>query len=229
MKVKVLLAEDEKNFGTVMRDYLNMNGYDTTWCENGALALSMFKEQNFKICILDVMMPEMDGFTLGREIKSIAPNTPIIYLTARTFKEDIKKGYHLGADDYLTKPFDSELLLLKLNAILKRNTLSTETLPTFFEIGKFTFDSKLRLLKNSEQETRLSPKENDLLKLLCEHKNNLLPREKALLQIWKSDTYFTSRSMDVYLVKLRKHLMEDTSVELVNLHGNGFSLLVKKK
>jgi DNA-binding response OmpR family regulator len=184
----------------------------------------VFKSEPFEICILDVMMPEMDGFSLGREIKNISPNMPLIYLTAKTFKEDIKKGYHIGADDYLTKPFDSELLLLKINAILKRNNNAiTETI-TEFSIGEFQYDSKLRILKRGNKQTRLSPKENALLKLLCEHQNDLMPRDKALLQIWKSDTYFTGRSMDVYIVKLRKYLSEDRSIEIVNLHGNGYSL-----
>lgn len=224
MKTKVLLVEDEKNFGTVLRDYLNMNDYQTTWCENGTIGLSVFKSEIFDICILDVMMPEMDGFSLGREIKAISPDMPLIYLTAKTFKEDIKKGYHIGADDYLTKPFDSELLLLKINAILKRNQIANKEEETVFNIGKFHFDSTLRILKCDNFESRLSPKESALLKLLCVHMNELLPRDKALLQIWKSDTYFTGRSMDVYIVKLRKYLSEDSNIEIVNLHGNGYSL-----
>ncbi|HWY11417.1 MAG TPA: response regulator transcription factor [Bacteroidia bacterium] len=227
MQPKILLVEDEKNFGMVMRDYLSMNGYEVTLCENGELGLDAFKKETFDLCIVDVMMPKKDGFTLAAEIKTINKNVPFVFLTARGMREDLIKGYKLGADDYLTKPFDSEVLLLKLKAILNRNSFDN---PNEFlhEIGKFSFNAKLRTLRSEKnKEEKLSPKEAALLNLLCHHKNDVLPREKALKQIWNDDSYFTGRSMDVYIVKLRKYLAPDPNVEINNLHGNGYSLIIK--
>ena len=227
MKHKVLLVEDEKNFGMVLRDYLSMNNYEVTLCENGELGLEAFKLNTFDLCVVDVMMPKKDGFTLAGEIKALNKNVPFVFLTARGMREDMIKGYKLGADDYLTKPFDSELLLLKLKAILNRN--SSDNSNTYLhEIGKFSFNAKLRTLKSEKnKEEKLSPKEAALLNLLCQHKNDVLPREKALKQIWNDDSYFTGRSMDVYIVKLRKYLSSDTSIEINNLHGNGYSLVIR--
>ncbi len=227
MQPKILLVEDEKNFGMVMRDYLSMNGYEVTLCENGELGLDAFKKETFDLCIVDVMMPKKDGFTLAAEIKTINKNVPFVFLTARGMREDMIKGYRLGADDYLTKPFDSEVLLLKLKAILNRNS-SDNSNEFLHEIGKFSFNAKLRTLKSDKnKEEKLSPKEAALLNLLCHHKNDVLPREKALKQIWNDDSYFTGRSMDVYIVKLRKYLAADPNVEINNLHGNGYSLIIK--
>ena len=227
MKRKILLVEDEKNFGMVMRDYLSMNGYEVTLCENGELGLDVFKKETFDLCIVDVMMPKKDGFTLAAELKTLNKNIPFVFLTARGMREDMIKGYKLGADDYLTKPFDSEVLLLKLKAILNRNS-SDNSNEFLHEIGKFSFNAKLRTLKSEKnKEEKLSPKEAALLNLLCHHKNDVLPREKALKQIWNDDSYFTGRSMDVYIVKLRKYLASDSNVEINNLHGNGYSLLIK--
>jgi two-component system, OmpR family, response regulator len=173
-------------------------------------------------------MPKKDGFSLAAEIRSLNKNVPLLFLTARNMREDMIKGYTLGADDYITKPFDSEVLLLKLKAILNRNTNNLNAETFSHEIGSFSFNSKLRTLKNRKGvETRLSPKEAALLNLLCQHRNDVLPREKALKMIWKDDNYFTARSMDVYIVKLRKYLQEDASVEINNLHGNGYSLFVR--
>ncbi len=227
MKHKVLLVEDEKNFGMVLRDYLSMNNYEVTLCENGEVGLEAFKESSFDLCVVDVMMPKKDGFTLAGEIKAINKNVPFVFLTARGMRDDMIKGYKLGADDYLTKPFDSEVLLLKLKAILNRNSSDNST--TFVhEIGKFSFNAKLRTLKSEKnKEEKLSPKEAALLNLLCQHKNDVLPREKALKQIWNDDSYFTGRSMDVYIVKLRKYLASDSNIEINNLHGNGYSLVIK--
>lgn len=227
MKHKVLLVEDEKNFGMVLRDYLSMNNYEVTLCENGELGLEAFKANSFDLCVVDVMMPKKDGFTLAAEIKALNKNVPFVFLTARGMREDMIKGYKLGADDYLTKPFDSELLLLKLKAILNRN--SSDNSNTFLhEIGKFSFNAKLRILKSEKnKEEKLSPKEAALLNLLCQHKNDVLPREKALKQIWNDDSYFTGRSMDVYIVKLRKYLAADSNIEINNLHGNGYSLIIR--
>lgn len=227
MSTKILLVEDEKNFGMVLRDYLSMNGFEVTLCENGELGLDAFKSGKFNLCIVDVMMPKKDGFTLASEIKELNKNVPFIFLTARGMREDMIKGYKLGADDYITKPFDSEVLLLKLKAILNRN--SVDNSDTFLhEIGKFSFNAKLRILKSeNNKEEKLSPKEAALLNLLCQHKNDVLPREKALKQIWNDDSYFTGRSMDVYIVKLRKYLASDPALEINNLHGNGYSLVVR--
>jgi DNA-binding response OmpR family regulator len=227
MPTKVLLVEDEKNFGMVLRDYLNMNGYEVTLCENGEMGLEVFKSNSFDLCIVDVMMPKKDGFTLASEIKALNKNVPFVFLTARGMREDMIKGYKLGADDYLTKPFDSEVLLLKLNAILNRNS-SDHSNTYIHDIGKFNFNAKLRILKSEKnKEEKLSPKEAALLNLLCQHKNDVLPREKALKQIWNDDSYFTGRSMDVYIVKLRKYLAGDNNIEINNLHGNGYSLVVR--
>lgn len=227
MSTKILLVEDEKNFGMVLRDYLNMNGFEVTLCENGELGLDSFKADKFDLCIVDVMMPKKDGFTLASEIKVLNKNTPFIFLTARGMRDDMIKGYKLGADDYITKPFDSEVLLLKLKAILNRN--SVDNADTFLhEIGKFSFNAKMRTLKSEKnKEEKLSPKEAALLNLLCQYKNDVLPREKALKQIWNDDSYFTGRSMDVYIVKLRKYLASDNNLEINNLHGNGYSLVIK--
>lgn len=226
MKTSILLVEDERNFATILKDFLKMNGYDVTLCENGELGWSVFNEELFDLCIIDVMMPKKDGFTLATEIKNVKPNTPIIFLTAKTLRDDVIKGYSIGADDYVTKPFDSEVLLYKIKAVLNRKLKDKEEKQTQYKIGKFNFDVKMRVLKNENLEIKLSPKEGALLELLCEHINNVLPREKALKQIWKEDTYFNARSMDVYIVKLRKHLSSDTKISINNIHSNGYSLMV---
>ncbi len=221
-----MLVEDERNFGTILRDFLAMNGFTVTLCENGELGLSIFKSGSFDLCIVDVMMPKKDGFTLVNEIKELDPSIPVIFLTAKTLREDVIRGYKTGADDYVTKPFDSEVLLLKIRAVLARNSKATNTIEEF-EIGSFSFNPKLRILKQDSKETKLSPKEAALLKMLCEFKNDVMPREKALKEIWKDESYFTGRSMDVYIVKLRKFLASDGKIEINNLHGNGYSLQVR--
>ena len=226
MQIKILLVEDERNFGTILRDFLAMNGFSITLCENGDIGLSVFNSERFDLCIIDVMMPKKDGFTLGSEIKEIDASIPIIFLTAKTLREDVIKGYRTGADDYVTKPFDSEVLLYKIKAIVNRNKKIVSTIEEF-EVGSFLFNSKLRLLKQNDKEIKLSPKEAALLKMLCEFKNDVLPREKALKEIWKDENYFTGRSMDVYIVKLRKLLASDGKIEINNLHGNGYCLQVK--
>jgi DNA-binding response OmpR family regulator len=226
-KPKVLLCEDDQNLGMVLKNYLELNDYDVTLERDGRLGMAAFQREKFDICLLDVMMPNVDGFTLAEEIRDINPDVPLFFLSAKTMKEDIIQGYKLGADDYITKPFDSEVLLLKIKAILKRNEeLSKETVNVEFDLGKYHFNPKLReLIVNGHTQT-LSPKENELLRMLSEYKNDLLPREVALKKIWGSDTYFNGRSMDVYIAKLRKYLKEDPSIEIVNIHGNGFRLVV---
>ncbi|MET6998555.1 response regulator transcription factor [Chitinophaga defluvii] len=229
-KPNILLAEDDTNLGMVLKNYLELNDYEVELCRDGILALAAFRRAKFDICLLDIMMPNMDGFKLAEEIRDVDPDIPLFFLSAKTMKEDIIQGYKLGADDYIAKPFDSELLLLKIKAILKRNQElnNKEEELHEFQIGKYAFNSRLRTLASDGETTHtLSPKENELLHMLCEHKNDLLPRELALKKIWGSDTYFNGRSMDVYIAKLRKYLKDDPNIEIVNIHGNGFRLVVK--
>lgn len=227
IKSKILLVEDDTNFGKVLKNYLELNDYVVELARDGILGLAAFRREKFDLCLLDVMMPNLDGFSLAEEIRNIDVDIPLFFLTAKNMKDDILTGYRLGADDYILKPFDSEILLHKIKAIIKRNTEATEKQNENFEftVGKFEFNSKLRELKINDATHILSPKENDLLRMLCENLNDLLPREQALKKIWGSDTYFNGRSMDVYIAKLRKFLKEDPDVEIVNIHGNGFRLV----
>lgn len=228
--IKLLLVEDDPNFGAVLKDYLQINDYEVTHAIDGEDGLEKFKEDNYNLVILDVMMPKKDGFTLGKEIKDINSDTPIIFLTAKNMREDVLHGYKIGADDYITKPFDSEVLLYKIRAIVQRNTVMDEKFQhDDFEIGNFTFNAKLRQLNIQGNEYKLSPKENELLRMLCVYKNDLMPREIALNRIWNEDNYFTSRSMDVYIAKLRKYLKDDPDVEIANIHGEGFRLVVDEE
>lgn len=225
-KSKILLCEDDTNLGMVLKNYLELNEYEVTLERDGRLGLAAFQREKFDICLLDVMMPNMDGFTLAEEIRDVDPDIPLFFLSAKTMKDDIIQGYKLGADDYITKPFDSEVLLLKIKAILKRNEEDNRINDNIeFDLGRFHFNPRLRELRHDELTQTLSPKENELLKMLAEHKNDLLPREKALKKIWGSDTYFNGRSMDVYIAKLRKYLKDDMNIEIVNIHGNGFRLV----
>ncbi|TBR18246.1 MAG: response regulator transcription factor [Chitinophagaceae bacterium] len=227
-KHKLLLCEDDTNLGKVLKDYLELNDYDVTLERDGRLGLAAFHREKFELCLLDVMMPNMDGFALAEEIRDVDPDIPLFFLSAKTMKEDIIHGYKLGADDYITKPFDSEVLLLKIKAILKRNEeLNKVSENLEFDLGSYHFNPKLRHLTRNNITHTLSPKESGLLRLLCEYLNDLLPRDQALKKIWGSDTYFNGRSMDVYIAKLRKYLKEDEKIEIVNIHGNGFRLVVK--
>lgn len=225
---KILLVEDDPNFGTVLKDYLALNDYDVTHAKDGLDGLISFKNDDFDICILDVMMPKKDGFSLAKDIRTVNKDIPLFFLTAKSMKEDVLKGYQVGADDYLNKPFDSEVLLYKIKAILQRKEKDSSNEDNQFEftIGEFHLNSKLRHLSHKGGEPRkLSPKENKLLKLLAIYKNDLLPREMALTKIWRDDNYFTSRSMDVYIAKLRKYLKPDEKVQIINIHGEGFRLV----
>lgn len=231
-KKKILLVEDDPNFGTILKDYLSMNNYDVVHAKNGMEGFEKFKKDDYDLCILDVMMPYKDGFTLAKEIREKNKDVPIIFLTAKAMKEDVLKGYKVGADDYLNKPFDSEVLLMKIKAIMQRKaTESVADSKQFeFKIGNFHLNSKLRFLTYKDKDPiKLSPKENELLRLLALHENDLMPRELALTKIWRDDNYFTSRSMDVYIAKLRKYLKVDESVEILNIHGEGFRLVVNQK
>ena len=226
-KPKILLCEDDTNLGMVLKNYLELNDYEVILERDGRLGLAAFQREKVDICLLDVMMPNMDGFTLAEEIRDINPDVPLFFLSAKTMKDDIIQGYKLGADDYITKPFDSEVLLHKIKAILKRNEeMHREEANAEYDLGKYHFNPRLRELTINGKVQVLSPKENELLKMLSEYKNDLLSREIALKKIWGSDTYFNGRSMDVYIAKLRKYLKEDPTIEIVNIHGNGFRLVV---
>ena len=229
---KILLVEDDQNFGAILKDYLMLNDFDVILAKNGMEGFEKFKKDTYDLCILDVMMPYKDGYTLAKEIREKNKEVPIIFLTAKSMKEDVLKGYKVGADDYLNKPFDSEVLLMKIRAIIQRKSSDTKTDVTKFEfqVGNFHLNSKLRFLTfKNEEPIKLSPKENELLKLLVLYENDLMPRELALTKIWRDDNYFTSRSMDVYIAKLRKYLKLDENVEILNIHGEGFRLVVKNK
>jgi len=225
---KILLAEDEENFGSLLKNYLELSKYDVVWVQNGAEAYSHYMKEDFDLCILDVMMPHMDGFTLGEKIKK-KKNVPFLFLTAKGKKEDILKGYTVGAEDYLTKPFDTEVLLRKIDVVLNRSGNGTD-LPeekAAYELGKFKFVPKNRLLVfNEDTKCRLSPKESLLLELLCRFEGKIMPREIALNQIWNENNYFTKRSMDVYIAKLRKHLSPDNQISIETFNQLGFQLNV---
>ena len=226
---KILIVEDDVNFGSILKDYLILNDYDVSLAKNGIEGLQKFNKYTFDLCILDVMMPYKDGFTLAKEIREKNEEVPLVFLTAKNLKDDVLRGFRAGADDYLSKPFDSEVLLAKIKAIINRKNIKIIAEVDIFEftLGKFSYNSKLRFLNIASQEPlKLSPKENQLLKLLVIHVNDLLPREVALNKIWRDDNYFTSRSMDVYIAKLRKYLKADDNVQIINIHGEGFRLVV---
>jgi two-component system OmpR family response regulator len=225
--IKILLVEDDVNFGAILKSYLELSDYDVTWVDDGAHAISTFYSTQFSICILDVMLPNVDGFSIARSIRDTHPNVPLIFLTAKTLKADILEGFKSGADDYVTKPFDSEVLLFKIKAILKRQEPGrTHQEPKEYAIGKYRFDPFLRTITFENDVRKISPKEAELLKMLSQEKNSVLPRELALKTIWGDDNYYTTRSMDVFITKLRKYLDKDPNVEIENIHGTGYRLLV---
>lgn len=224
-KQRILLVEDDTNFGNLLRDTLKFNDYEVDLERDGVQGLRAYKQGEYELCIFDIMMPKKDGLTLATEVKAIDNGQPLIFLTAKGQKEDIIAGYSAGADDYLVKPFDTDVLLYKIQAIIGRNLSDVEEEPDEIQIGQFTFKPKIRQLVIGDLVTKLSPKECDLLKLLASNKNQLLPRSKALLKIWKEDNYFTGRSMDVYVAKLRKYLKVDGSLRIENVHGEGFRLV----
>lgn len=226
IRAKILLVEDDPNFGNVLKNYLQLQEYQVHLAADGEAGWKSFREQSFDLVLLDVMMPKLDGFSLAERIREQGSRTPIIFMTAKSMKEDILKGYRSGADDYLTKPFDSDVLLFKMNAILKRS-LGLQELgdKENFNIGSFQFDYKLRKVRSGDEVYQLSPKEAELLRLLCLHENDVLPRQKALKLIWGDDNYFNGRSMDVFVTRLRKYFRADPSIEIVSLHGKGIRLL----
>lgn len=219
---RILLVEDDVNFGSVLKSYLELNGYLVTLCATGDKGFTALKTNEFDLCIFDIMLPGMDGLRLAEEKQSFRNEIPFIFLTAKTLKDDIVKGYNLGADDYITKPFDTDLLLLKIKAIIQRDKKNKNCQPDEFSIGKYRFQHSLRTLCFNEARTQLSPREADLLKQLCLHKNELLPKDKALKLIWGDNSYFNSRSMDVYITRLRKYLSDDPDVCILSIHGSGY-------
>lgn len=232
MKTKnhIFLVEDDLSFGSVLKSYLEIYEYEIEWVKDGKDALNAFEKGQFDLCILDVMLPHIDGFQLAETIKRLRPEIPFIFLTAKTLKEDEVKGYQLGADDYIKKPFDSEILLFKLQAILNRNSNSqSEIKPSSYQIGQFLLKPEFRELINIQNNLnqKLSPKEAELLQMLIESKDSVLPRGEALRKIWGDDNYFTKRSMDVYITKLRKYLKDDPKLEILNIHGSGFRLICR--
>jgi DNA-binding response OmpR family regulator len=224
---KILLAEDDKNLGTILKAYLEAKGYPTVLCVNGEEAWQTFKSQSFDFCILDVMMPVKDGFTVAREIRQTS-KIPIIFLTAKSMQDDKMQGFQIGADDYITKPFSMEELLARIQAIVRRTDFGKNDLPEgLYQIGKYTFDPELQILKAGAIEQKLTSREAMLLKMLCDAENAVLDRGEALREIWNDDNYFNARTMDVYITKLRKYLKEDPNIKLINVHGVGFKLVTR--
>lgn len=223
----ILLVEDDLNLGIILKEYLEVKEYSVTHCLNGEEGSKIFSRDKFDICLLDIMMPKKDGFTLAKEIREKDELIPIIFLTAKSMQSDKIEGFKLGADDYVTKPFSAEELLLRINAVLKRTKEPGSAMGDIkeFDIGNFHFDSTRQILMYEKEKQKLTSKENDLLKLLCVYNNDVLDRSLALREIWKDDNYFNSRSMDVYITKLRNYLKKDKSIEIVNVHGQGFKLI----
>jgi DNA-binding response OmpR family regulator len=224
-KLKILLCEDDENLGMLLREYLQAKGYATELCADGEAGYKSFLKAKFDICVLDVMMPKKDGFTLAKEIRNSNQDVPIIFLTAKTLKEDILEGFKIGADDYITKPFSMEELVFRIEAIIRRTKGKKNKESTVYHIGQFTFDTQKQLLCIGDDQRKLTTKENELLALLCSHANEILQRDFALKTIWIDDNYFNARSMDVYITKLRKHLKDDPQIEIINIHGKGYKLI----
>ena len=227
-KVKILLVEDDTNLGTILTEYLTVKKFEVTQAVNGEDGFNNFKNNRFDLCIVDVMMPKMDGFTLAKKIRLIDKDVPILFVTAKSLLDDKLEGFKIGADDYITKPFSMEELLLRISAVLRRiKSIKTDDEKNEFKIGDYDFDYNKRILIHASSEQKLTQKESDLLRLLCLNKNRILERSEALIRIWKDESYFTGRSMDVYITKLRNYLKNDKSIEIINVHGTGFKLISK--
>ena len=226
VKNRILLAEDDENLGSLLQEYLIAKNYETDWVTNGEKAFRYFEQFHYDLCLLDVMMPVKDGFTLASEIRIMNSDIPIIFLTAKSMKEDVLEGFSLGADDYITKPFSMEELLFRIEAILRRTKGVRGGDKENWEIGSFTLDAKKQMLKGKDLEQKLTTKESELLKLLCNNINQVLERNFALKAIWIDDNYFNARSMDVYITKLRKYLKPDPNVQIINVHGKGYKLVL---
>ena len=226
-KTRILLCEDDESLGMLLREYLQAKGYDAELCNDGEAGYRAFVKDPADICVLDVMMPKKDGFSLARDIKQTSPDTPIVFLTAKTLKEDVFEGFKIGADDYITKPFSMEELTLRIEAIMRRVHIKKQSDLDVFKMGGFTYEVKKQLLTLPSGEVKkLTTKESELLVLLYQHANDVLQRDFALKTIWVDDNYFNARSMDVYITKLRKHLKDDPNVEIINIHGKGYKLVV---
>jgi DNA-binding response OmpR family regulator len=228
---RVLLLEDDANLGFVLQEHLQMQGYAVTLCTNGNEGMNSFRSNGFDLCLVDVMMPKMDGFTFARELRRKDDRTPIIFLTAKSLKEDRIEGFRIGCDDYVTKPFSMEELTLRIQAVLRRSrggAVEETPSPDMFTLGSFTFEVAPQVLRRGGVEQRLTSREADLLRLLCLHRNRVLERELALKSIWGRDTFFNGRSMDVFISRLRKYLQSDPRVEIMNVHGKGFKLMVQE-
>ena len=226
-KIKILFAEDDENLGMLLREYLIAKGYDTDLYPDGEKALAGFKENSYHVCVFDVMMPLMDGFTLAKEVRILDKDIPIIFLTAKAMKDDIIEGFKIGADDYISKPFSMEELLFRVEAILRRTRENAQDEEQEeFTLGDYVFNSKKQTLIIGDESRKLTTKESELLLLLCLHKNKVLERNYALKTIWVDDNYFNARSMDVYITKLRKYLVADAGVQIINVHGKGFKLVI---
>lgn len=226
-KIKILLAEDDENLGVLLKEYLEAKDYETDLMTDGDKALKSFQKNLYDICILDVMMPIKDGYTVAKEIRSVNKEIPIVFLTAKSLKDDVLHGFKLGADDYITKPFSMEELLFRIEAILRRTRADSKLSgQTVYNLGKYTFDFQKQALASDDNTYKLTTKESELLKLLCDNANDVLERNYALKSIWEDDSYFNARSMDVYITKLRKYLKDEPSVEILNVHGRGFKLIM---
>lgn len=224
-KTRILLCEDDENLGMLLREYLQAKGFSADLFPDGDAGYKAFVKGKYDLCVLDVMMPEKDGFQLAQEIRNVNTEVPIIFLSARSLKEDIFSGFKIGADDYITKPFSMEELVFRIEAILRRVKGKKDKDITMYRLGKFTFDTQKQTLLIGDKSTKLTTKESELLSLLCSHANEILERNYALKTIWIDDNYFNARSMDVYITKLRKHLKDDPSIEIINIHGKGYKLI----
>lgn len=224
-KIKILLCEDDENLGMLLREFLQAKGFNADLFPDGDKGYKAFLKGKYDLCVLDVMMPKKDGFTLAQEIRNVNGEVPIIFLTAKNLKDDILEGFKIGADDYITKPFSMEELVVRIDAILRRVKGKKDREKTLYRIGKFTFDTQKQVLVDGDNTQKLTTKESELLALLCSHVNDILERNFALKTIWVDDNYFNARSMDVYITKLRKLLKGDPSIEIINIHGKGYKLI----
>lgn len=226
IKTRILLAEDDENLGSLLKEYLNIKGYETELYPDGNKAFKGFIKEHYDLCILDIMMPGKDGFTVAKEIRLINSDIPIMFLTAKSHKEDVLEGFAIGADDYIIKPFSMEELLSRIEAILRRTKHGLDgDSRDVFQLGNYVFETKKQLLTHGTKVQKLTTKESELLKLLCTNKNKVLERNFALRTIWIDDNYFNARSMDVYITKLRKYLKDEPSIEIINIHGKGYKLI----
>ncbi len=226
-KTKLLLAEDDENLGLLLKEYLLAKGFEADLYPDGEAAYKGFMKEHYDICVLDIMMPKKDGFSLAKDIRIVNADIPIIFLTAKNLKDDVIEGFKMGADDYITKPFSMEELIFRIEAILRRTAQESQAASEpIFHLGKYTFDARKQVLTDNEKTVKLTTKESDLLKLLCQNANKVLERNYALKSIWIDDNYFNARSMDVYITKLRKHLKDEPGVEIINVHGKGYKLII---